>query len=380
MYLNLFLLLLAMAIAPDLAQRLRQARQRPVVPPLVLLLAWTLLVVAVGDWYPDTPTRMFHTFRVALVMFLGLMLSPLEARAALCGFLVSALLAGFLVAAHHVWGMPDWAIWNGLLSSRNNFSSGNMVTLATACGVVFLIGLRKQVPGADRWPALAAALVLGVIVSLHASSRNSQLLVVVVMLTATLYSFRSLRAALVGLAAVVVLAASMWQFSPNTQGRFQELVSELEAVQLEANYASSAGVRWRMYQEAVQGMVEHPVFGTGLGSWLPHWRSVWLVLQERLPPEAKHGFSEINNPHNDFLLTGMETGVAGMLILVWLLARFVHLGWQRRSTAGGITAVIGVSIFFTALVNAPFRDAAFGMTLLWLLAVSVAGHGEARHE
>lgn len=380
MYAHLLLMLLVISLTSDLSLRLRQLRCEPTFWPVILMLAWTLLILAVDKWYPDTATRLFHTFRVGLVLFLGLLLTPGEARAALVGFLVSALFAAFLVAAHHVWGMPDWAIWNGLLSSRNNFSSGNMITMATASGIYFYLGIRKSAVRGDTWLFLAAAFALGATVALHAVSRNSQLLLAVLLMTAVVCRFRSLRATLGGLLAVVVLAAAMWQFSPTTQNRFVDMASNLEAAELESNYATSVGVRWRMYQEAVQGMAEHPVFGTGLGSWLPHWRSVWLALEEHLPPEARHRFSEINNPHNDFLLTGMETGVIGMVILIWLLASFIQTGWQRCSAAGGITVVMGVSVFATALVNAPFRDAALGMTLLWLLAVSVAGHKRSSDE
>jgi O-antigen ligase len=380
MYLNLLLMLLALVFAPDVIRRAKKLRRESLVLPIALMLAWTLLAAAAGHWFPDTAMRLFHVFRVALVLCIGLMLTPTEARIALAGFLLAAVFAALLICAHHIWGMPDWALWNGLLSSRNNFSSGNMITLATACGAYFLLGIRKESRLKDRWPALGAGLALGIVVALHALSRNSQLLLVLLLMTAVLCRFRSLRAAIVGLAVVIALAGSMWQFSPQTQSRFHELASNLQAAELGSSYGTSGGVRWRMYQEAAKGMAAHPVFGMGLGSWLPHWRTVWLDMGKNSSPDFKRQFSEINNPHDDFLLAGMETGVPGMLILIWLVARFVRTGWEQRSTAGGITVVMGVSIFTTALVNAPFRDAALGMTLLWLLAVSVAAHTGARDE
>lgn len=379
MYLNLLLMLCALAVSGGLCTRVQQLPPQRVASPIIAMLLWTVLIAAAGDWFPDTPTRIFHICRVALVLFLGLMLTPMEARAAQAGFLTSAMFAALVVAAHHVWGMPDWAIWNGLLSSRNNFSSGNMVTMATACGVLFFLGIRRDISITDRWITLAASLALGLTVALHSLSRNSQVLLAALVMAAVLCRFRSLRATLIGLLTVIVLAAAMWQLSPNTRNRFHEMQSNLEAAKLDSNYATSVGVRLRMYEEAIRGMGEHPLLGTGLGSWLPRWRTVWLALEDHLPPEAKLGFLNINNPHNDFLLAGMETGVMGMLILIWLLVNFVRVGWQRHSAAGGVTVMMGVSIFITALVNAPFRDAAFGMTLIWLLGVSVAVH-KARDE
>lgn len=377
MYLHALLMLVALAISSDVAQRLRTLRGSELSMPLLLILAWTLIATFAGEWHPDTPTRLFHIARVAVVLSMGLMLSAPEARAALCGFVVAAVLAAFIVAVHHVWELPKSAIWNSLLVSRNNFSSGNMITMAVASGVCLVFGMGKQAVAADRRIFFAAALALSLTVALHAVSRNSQLLLLMLFLTSLVYRFRSTIAVLGGIALAFALAAMAWQFSPTTKERFSHITKSLELVSTESNYSNSVGVRWRMYQEAVQGMWDHPVFGTGVGSWLPHWRMVWSGLNQRLSPEMQSVFAEINNPHNDFLLAGMETGVIGMLLLVWLLARFIKAGWNQGSTAGGVTVVMGVAMSVTALVNAPFRDAALGMTLVWLLAVSVAAHGKA---
>lgn len=375
-YLHLFMMLFALAFSPQARQRMRDLRRDDLLLPLVLLLAWTLLATAVGGWYPDTGTRLFHIFRVALVLCMALALNAAQARAAIRGLLLGSVAAAAIVAAHQVWGLPDWAIWRSLLASRNNFSSGNMITMAMASGLSFFLGIAADTTPRRRWLALATALVLAATVALHAVSRNAQLLLVLLLLTALVCRFRSLRAALGGLVSVLLLVVVVWQFSPTTQSRFAEMSSQLQAVQTESpsKYGTSVGVRWRMYQEALQGMADHPVFGTGLGSWLPRWQRVWPSLQQQLPPDQQARFAEINNPHNDFLLSGMETGVTGMLLLAWLVGRFVRRGWQQRSTAGGITVVMGVAMFATASVNAPFRDAALGMTLLWLLGVSVAAH------
>ena len=379
MYLNLVLMLLALTFQPDIVRRMRQLPYSVVFWPILLVLIWTALAAALGPWLPDTATRLFHAARVALVLFMGLLLAPAEARAGLAGFLAGAAGAALVVAVHHVWGLPNWPIWSSLLSSKNNFSSGNMITMATASGVCFILGLGGRLGRREGWLALALALALALTVAFHSVSRNSQLLLAVLLLGAVFCSFRSLRSVLVGVLVVLALAASLWHFSATIQNRFTELANDLQSAAIGISYASSGGVRWRMYQEAVQGMLDHPLLGTGVGSWLPHWRSVWLGLAVDLPPEIRQQFAEINNPHNDFLLAGMETGVVGLVLLAWLLVRFIRHGWLKHSAAGGITAIIGTSLFATALVNAPFRDAAFGMTLLWLLGVSMAAQRRSTH-
>ena len=278
---------------------------------------------------------------------MGLMLSRFEARAAVASFLVGALMAALIVATHHVWGLPNWAIWSSLLELRNNFSSGNMISLAVASGICVFLGIRTHATPGERWLGLTAAVGMGLTGALHGASRNSQLLLVL-LLVSVLFRFRSVRALLVGLIAVTALVALMWHFSPNIEDRFAEIASNVEAAHGQSIYTTSVGVRYRMYEEAVKGMVEHPVFGSGVGSWLPHWSKVWFGLNQRLPPDYQPRFAEINNPHNDFLLAGMETGVVGMLVLIWLLLRFITTGWRKYSTVGGITVVIGVAIFTTA--------------------------------
>jgi O-antigen ligase len=376
MYLNVLLMLTAFAVWPGLTPAMRRLGQQPVMLPLTLFVGWTLVATFAGDWFPDTGTRLFHTFRVALVLCMGMMLTPKRARIAFLGFLAGSIVAAMIVAMHHVWGMPDWELWASLLTTRNNFSSGNMITMATAAGACLVVGLGHGVGRSTRWLLLALFLALALTVALHAVSRNSQLLLAGLMLVALLYRFRSIKAGVGGLVAVALLALMTWQFSPTTSKRFVEMASDLHAVTTAHNYSTSVGVRWRMYQEAVQGIGEHPVLGTGLGSWLPRWRGVWHELGDSQPSERNALFAEINNPHNDFLLTGMEIGMPGMLLLVWLLGAFFWSGWRSRSTLGGVTAIFAASIVGTAMVNAPLRDAALGMTLLWLMGASVALRGE----
>jgi O-antigen ligase len=371
MYLNVLLMLTALALMPDIRQRLQRLLRMGAFVPVAAVCIWTLFAAVVGAMYPDTATRLFHVLRVTLVICMGLLLTPRAARLAILGLMAAAAYAVLVVITHHVVGLPDWAIWGSLLSSRNNFSSGNMITMAIVGGFSFLFATDTGAPPGRRSWWMAFAILIALVVAFHAVSRNSQALLLVLVLAVVLFRFRSAKAVLAGLVGSFILAAFAWQFSPTTQSRFAEMVANLRAVQTESNYISSVGVRLRMYELAVQSMASHPVVGTGVGSWLPLWAADARELDaQRLPGEKL--LSTINNPHNDFLLAGMETGVPGMLLLLWLLLYFVVTGWRRRTTGGGIAFVLGVAMLVTTMFNAPFRDAALGMTLLWLLGVALA--------
>ena len=360
--------------------RLSMIRPTVLLWPMAMVLVWTVLALAVGQWYEDSPTRLFHVVRVLLLLTIGLALTRAEATMAIGGLLVGAVLAAMIVAVHHVWGLPPWTLWNSLLKSRQNFSSGNMIMMAIAASLFFYFGLRNDQKWIDRRVAWAAAAALAVTVAAHAVSRNAQILLPVLFVVAIFYQFRAWRAVVGSLSVAAIMMLGALQWSATTQERFVEMVDEAQRVVASADYTTSVGERWRMHEEAVHGMMAHPVFGTGLGSWLPRWRIVAQESVESLPPEKRLDHVEINNPHNDYLLAGMETGIPGMLAMVWMLGTFLVVGWRQRSTAGGVTVLLTVGLAVTALVNAPLRDAALGMTLIWLLGASVARRNTPLHE
>lgn len=380
MYLSLLLMLVGLAFAPAIGRRMARLPQSVVFWPLIAMLLWSVAAAIAGPWLEDTSTRLFHLTRVVLVVCMGLLLVPSEARFGLAGFVVAALVAALVVAVHHLWPLPPWAIWASLLTSRNNFSSGNMISMATASGVCLALAVARPPVGRYRWLALGAAAALALTVALHAVSRNALLLLLLLAPVALFCRFRSARALGGGILVLLGAAAALWQLAPTAKARFLELAQNLQAATSATQYGTSGGLRWRMFQEAWQGMLEHPWLGTGVGTWLPHWRATWMAMDVQLDPLTKGQFAEINNPHNDFLLAGMETGLPGLLLLAWVLWRFARLGWRQASTAGNITVLLAVALLATCLVNAPLRDAALGMTLLWLLGVSVAAHGSDRRE
>ena len=121
------------------------------------------------------------------------------------------------------------------------------------------------------------------------------------------------------------------------------------------DYNSSVGVRAHMYITAWNTMLENWVFGSGLGSW----EKIWLEASIEHP-----NVSGLNNPHNDFLLFGMESGVVGLLTIFLFFINIFLASWRNNNNMAGLGWVIGWGLVVTALVNAPFRDGALGMMLI----------------
>ena len=370
------LMLAALLLRSGMGRRMTRLRQAGIWLPVGLFLGWTILVYLVGPGFADSGTRVFHVMRVVLLIAMGLMLTPQEARAAITGYLAAAVLAAFVVAVHHVWGLPAWDIWSSLLRSRNNFSSGNMIMMALAAAIFFFMALRGDPKWLDRWTAGGAALALTTTVAAHALSRNAQVLLPVLAALALLVHYRAWRAGLLAGVMVVLMGALAWQFSTATQSRFMAVLEETRSVQSQADYTTGVGERYLMAREAWRGMLANPVMGTGVGSWLPHWRVVANETGQKLSPERLARHIEINNPHNEYLLAGMETGMPGLIALAAMFATFFWSAWRRHTLTGGISCLISAGLAISATINAPLRDAAMGMTLLWLLGASMAAMRE----
>lgn len=78
------------------------------------------------------------------------------------------------------------------------------------------------------------------------------------------------------------------------------------------NQVTSAGVRLEFYRRSVDLFAHRPIAGYGVGSVLPEF--------ERLAKNQTGGRAVMaGNPHNEFLLMGVQLGVIGIALFLWLL-------------------------------------------------------------
>lgn len=326
---------------------------------LCLFLAWPFALALVGYWHDSTDTRLFHLVRVAWVVALGLVLTIDERHQAIKGFLLGAGCGAAVVVAHHLWGLPPWSIWHAFLEVRGNSSSQKMILMALAAGMTFWLGLNQRTGSRVQLTYLATALLFTAVVSLHGISRNAHLLLLVLPLTVIMYRWRDWRPLTVGVLAVALATVTIWHLSPQVESRFETAATELKSLITEENYNSSVGVRGRMWLEAWRGFTSEPWIGTGVGSWEPIWREAATEFPD---------LAGINNPHNDYALFAMETGLPGLLLLLAIPIGLCVRNWQARSTLGGMGLLAVMTVLVSTSVNAPWRDAGLGMAMLWLMA------------
>lgn len=348
----------------------RWAQLRPWAWLLLLPLLWALLVLLVQGWHAESATRLFHLVRVSWVIALGLLLMPHERWYALYGLVAGALYACALLWAAQVWALPDISPFRPFLTVTGNASSQKMIMLAATAAVALLMALQSSPRQRLLWAALA--LLCAATVAALSVSRNAHLLLLALPLLLLLSLYRRRwQPLLAGALALLALAALALQFSPTVAPRLEQAQAELSAFIHTGAIGTSVGVRAQMYLVAARGMIEQPLFGTGLGSWNAHW----YAFAAPIHPEM----AGINNPHNDFLLTGMETGVPGLLLLLALLGALGWRSWRARDTLGHAGLLLWGTVLVTALVNAPFRDAVLGLSMVWLMALLAQGSAGAKN-
>jgi len=101
---------------------------------------------------------------------------------------------------------------------------------------------------------------------------------------------------------------------------------------------SLAGFRLNIVHDSFKMIAEKPVLGWGLGTFptvYPQFRSFYTSLF-------------INQAHDDYLQVLVETGVVGLVFVLWFVARLYRAGlaqlgrwWQDRTQAVKLAALVG---------------------------------------
>lgn len=353
-YLAFFALLLAMLLSPGLPARWARFRSHPLWWPSVAFVAVQLLALALMPRYPETVGNLWHGGRIVATLALALMLDRDETLWGLRAFAAGAAYALVVVLVHQAVGLPDWPVWQNLQVHLGNKSIADALLFALAASTALLWALERG--GWWRWAGVGLAAVLIAIDIWWLPSRTSVLGVLVVLVAACVHRWRRHRLALtLAIASCLLLAAATIAAVPFLRERFELGVSEVQRASVGDVAHESWSVRYHMYTRTWDMIRERPWTGWGIGSWNTQWRG--------RVPELLHGY---NMPHNDFLWMGAQAGVMGALILVALAGVTLVPGWRRQDLTGRLALAAGLTLIQATCWNSAMRDAAIGLSLLWV--------------
>ena len=163
------------------------------------------------------------------------------------------------------------------------------------------------------------------------------------------------RLRLAALCTPVIFMAALLVFSKPVHDRFDASWAEAHAYSQGDFRPTSIGFRLEAWRSALVSIREHPLAGTGAGSWGQQYDAIQSAAGR---PNAN---PTDGNPHQEFLLWGVELGLGGIVLLLGILGSIFQLSLrmevaERRATQSALLATVIACLFNCALYDALIGD------------------------
>jgi O-antigen ligase len=160
--------------------------------------------------------------------------------------------------------------------------------------------------------------------------------------------------------AVCIAAFVLYAKDSRLAGTAQE-ITQFET----QNKVTSMGLRYEYYRRSIELIAHRPFYGYGAGS-------VRTEFERLQSANAGANFVMIGNPHNEFLLMGVQLGVVGVALLV---ALFITLALECSQLAAPERGVAIGYLFAFALgccANSLLLNFTEGNLLVFLVGILIA--------
>lgn len=340
-----------------------------------LSLAWTEVELPIA-----LASLLKHAKLLGIVLLIGLIRTEREARLAVLVFAagqIFVLLSSWLLYA----GIPlPWVLHEqGAQATQNTLYvvfSGSYLDQSIMFGAVAAVfwHLRAE----KLWPrsmgagmallalanvflvlkgrsGYAIALTSLALAAMWAMPRRWQLLTLI--LTPVLV----LSGLSLGSAQVQERVLKIWHESKNYAQATQQDQQDQQETQ------SSSGWRLNAWRRSLQAIQEQPWHGHGVGSWTPAVKRLEGSAAERI-----FGAGNNSNPHQEYLLWGVELGIGGILLLCALLACVVRDARRFSTACKRATCSVAAATAMACLFNSALYDDLMGDYLCVSLGLLLA--------
>jgi len=163
------------------------------------------------------------------------------------------------------------------------------------------------------------------------------------------------RVRLAALCAPLIILGALMVFSKPVHDRFKASWAEARAYSQGDARPTSIGFRLEAWRSALISIQAHPIAGTGAGSWGQQYDAIQSAAGR--PNENPTD----GNPHQEFLLWGVDLGLGGIVLLLGILASIFQLSrrmqiQERRATQSALLATVIACLFNCALYDALIGD------------------------
>lgn len=290
-----------------------------------------------------------------------------EATYALAAFTLAQL---FLLGSSWMllaqWPVP-WASSNMALTHYSVFSSYLDQSIISAVFAAFCWHLRGLVPGRfGRHLAVLVTLAALALVFFVMQGRSGHAVGIALLSVAIMWELpKRYRAGVIVLPVVLVmgLAAS----SDKLRDRLSLIKTEVQAYYEATDRVTSSGQRLNFWYRSLQSIHQHPVAGSGVGSW--------GVEYNRLERAQNPSFLETTgngNPHQEYLLLGVQLGIPGILLFFGLLQAVLRDSAQLPQPYLRATQSTLLAMAIACLLNSSVYDALIGDFFCILIGLLLA--------
>ncbi|MDO8387121.1 MAG: O-antigen ligase family protein [Polaromonas sp.] len=295
-----------------------------------------------------------HAKLLLIPLLLLLIRSEREARLALLSFVAAQ--TALLLGSWLLWARVPvpWATSNRALVEYAVFSSRLDQPIMSGVTAAICWHLREFAPG--RWGRTAAvAVVVMALVNVIfvMNGRTGHLVAIALISLALMWELPRPYRVFAGAMPFLVLLA-VWLGSATVRERMDTAVQELHSYTKIGSTDSSSGERLNYWHRSVESILQHPVAGAGVGSWNAEYQR---LDQGRGPVNAQN----VRNPHQEFLLWGVEAGMIGLALLcnvllaVWRDTRRMSVP-AARATQSVLAALVVACMFNSSLFDATIGD------------------------
>lgn len=351
---------------PKTGKRLNQA-YTPVAVLLTLLAFSASLFWTVAPLADALGSLAKYGKLLAIVLMMVLIRDRREAMYALGAFVVAQLLlvaSSWMLFVH----LPvPWATSNMALTEYAVFSSYLDQGIISSVFAAICWHFRSLAPGRfGRHLAIFLALTSFGNVFFVLSGRSGHIVAIALLSVAIMWELpKRYRSAVILLPFLLVLVLSI--SSTKVRERLTQVSTEVQSYSNEVQPTTSSGVRLGLWRRSIQSIVQHPFAGSGVGSWSSEYNRL-----ERKNNPAHKDIDGNWNPHQEYLLWGVQLGVPGIIILCGLMLAVLRdtMGMEKSYARATQSALLALAI--ACLFNSSIYDALIGDFFCVLLGLLLA--------
>jgi O-antigen ligase len=374
--------LVALVVA-FLTGNLIRAFKTPLGALFIALTAWMIVCMPFSTWRSETLDQFLNSWLKSLMVFF--IVAGLAGTTNALNKVTSAM--GWAAAAACIVVLPGIAAAgkgngaNDRLYGVGTLSNPNEIAFHLWLGMAFLVLVAIRSKTIKRW-FLFAVCGLELVLILKTVSREGLLLALLVFAFALLRVSFSNKMKLL-LAAGAVLVVGLFTLSPESMDRYLTVFTSKVSSEAAQSAEASSRMRHQKLMESIELTMRHPIFGVGMGVFMP--ASVEITKE-------KGGHVDWEVSHNSYTQVSSELGLAGFLLLTAVYVTAFRQVWRidraaKQAGRGDIRqisfvlllalAVLSVHFCFDSMAYVFYMPLITGLTAAFALAYKPLLAGEA---